>query len=74
MSTNNRNEGPKFGFSPAEFAAVISGGLFACFLISTIVIAASGYDTQGARLCSFWTAGSGMLFWLCLLLSGGRKQ
>ena len=76
MANNNQNgnkdnhdKNQQYGLDAVNFALALSGTVTVCLLAGTIIISASGYDDEAARLCGNWFCGSAALTWLCLLFA-----
>ncbi len=68
-NNHDRDKNRQYGLDAANFAIALSGTVTVCLLAGALIIWASGYDDEAARLCGGWCCGSAALTWLCLLIS-----
>lgn len=68
-NSHDHDKSRQYGLDAANFGVALSGTVTACLLVGALIISASGYDDEAARLCGNWLCGSAALTWLCLLVA-----
>lgn len=66
---HSHDKNRQYGLDAANFGVALSGTVTVCLLVGGLIISASGYDDEAARLCGKWLCGSAALTWLCLLVA-----
>lgn len=67
MSNQNPNN-LKYGLAAGHVAVALSGTVFLCLAVGTILIGATGYGAEAFKLSSTWTIGFGALTWFFVLV------
>jgi hypothetical protein len=68
-NNHSHDETRQYGLDAVNFALALSGTVTVCLLVGGLIISASDYDDEAARLCGKWFCGSAALTWLCLLFA-----